>query len=167
MVRDITKECLSFNALPKYRDNVYDPDPGKSYTKAKLQKHTEMGVDKENRAHSASVSSSTAKQLELLFPTDEKANEIQVSLQSAQELHAKTIGQANNNLWYKERKYRITASTFGKIMKRKSPPTPAFVRAICNPRDISNLPFVKYGRENEGRVADLYVKKMHEEGTLD
>lgn len=91
-------------------------------------------------------------------------NKIQVSLQSAQELHAKTIGQANNNLWYKERKYRITASTFGKIMKRKSPPTPAFVRAICNPRDISNLPFVKYGRENEGRVADLYVKKMHEEG---
>ena len=91
-------------------------------------------------------------------------NKINVSLQSAHELYSKTTGQANNNLWYKERKYRITASTFGKIMKRKSPPTPEFVRSICNPRDISNLPFIKYGRENEGRVADLYVNKMHEEG---
>jgi len=26
------------------------------------------------------------------------------------------------------------------------------------------LPFVKYGRENEDKVADMYVKKMHEEG---
>lgn len=61
-------------------------------------------------------------------------------------------------------KYRVTASTFSKIMKRKSPPTASFVRTICNPKDISNLPFVKYGRENEGRVSDLYVAKMHREG---
>ncbi|KAL9980086.1 hypothetical protein ACROYT_G008629 [Oculina patagonica] len=91
-------------------------------------------------------------------------NKIQVSLQAAQELHAKTIGQANNNLWHEERKYRITASNFGKIMKRKSEPTPEFIKAICDPIDISNLSFVKYGRENEGKVADMYVKTMHKEG---
>ena len=66
---------MSFNATPKYRDNVYDPDPEKSYTKAKLQKSTEVGIEKENAAYSASVSSSTAK-LELSFPTDEKSNEL-------------------------------------------------------------------------------------------
>ena len=91
-------------------------------------------------------------------------NEVQVSLQAAQELYAKTTGQANNNLWREERKHRITASNFGKIAKRKSQPTPEFIRAICDPVDISNLPFVKYGRENEDKVADMYVKKMHEEG---
>ena len=42
---------LAFKAIPKYRDNVYDPDPEKSYTKAKLQR-------------------------KFLFPTDEVANEV-------------------------------------------------------------------------------------------
>ena len=46
----------------------------------------------------------------------------------------------------------------------KKESTPHFIRAICDPVDISNLPFVKYGRENEDKVADMYVKKMREEG---
>jgi len=92
-------------------------------------------------------------------------NKVQVSLQAAQELYAKTTGQANNNVWYEERKHRITASKCGKILKRKSQPTPEFIRAICDPVDISNLPFIKYGRENEDKVAVMYVKKkMQEEG---
>ena len=51
---------------------------------------------------------------------------VQVSLQAAQELYTKTTGQANYNVWYEERKHRITASKFGKILKRKSQPTPEF-----------------------------------------
>ena len=54
--------------------------------------------------------------------------------------------------------------SLAKFLKRKSQPTPEFTRAICDPVDISNLPFVKYGRGNEDKVADMYVKKMHEEG---
>ena len=46
----------------------------------------------------------------------------------------------------------------------KSQPTHEFIREICEAVDISNLPFVKHGRENEGKVADTYVQKMHEEG---
>jgi hypothetical protein len=36
--------------------------------------------------------------------------------------------------------------------------------AICDPKDLSNLPYIKYGRENENKVAQLYVDKMHNEG---
>lgn len=82
-------------------------------------------------------------------------NKVQVSLQAAKELYTKTTGQANNNVWYEERKHRITASQCGKILKRKSHLTPEFIQAICDPVDISNLPFVKYGRENEAKVADM------------
>ena len=64
---------LSFNAIPKYRDNVYDPDPEKSYTKAKLQRHS--ANNKENRESNSSISS-TAENPEVLFPTDEEANEL-------------------------------------------------------------------------------------------
>ena len=91
-------------------------------------------------------------------------NKVQVSLQAAKELYTKTTGQANNNVWYEERKHRITASKFGKILKGKSHPTPEFIRAICDPVDISNLPFVKYGREHEAKVGDFYVKKIYEKG---
>jgi len=62
---------LAFKAIPKYRDNVYDPDPEKSYTKAKLQRH--LGNDKETVADNLSISSS-AENPEVLFPTDEVAN---------------------------------------------------------------------------------------------
>ena len=86
-------------------------------------------------------------------------NKVQVPLQATQELHTKTTGQANNNVWYGERKRRITVPKFGKSLKRKSQPTPEFIRAICDPVDISNLSFVKYGRENEDKVADMYAKK--------
>ena len=44
---------LAFKAIPKYRDNVYDPDLEKSYTKVKLW-HLES--DKENVADNLSVS---------------------------------------------------------------------------------------------------------------
>ena len=69
-------------------------------------------------------------------------NKVQVSLQAAQEPYAMATGQANNNVWYEERKHRIAASKF------VSQPTLAFIRAIFHPVNISNLPFVKYGREN-------------------
>lgn len=63
-----------------------------------------------------------------------------------------------------ERKCHVTASTFSKIIKRKGPQTNEFVKSIGNLRNKRNLPYVKYGTENEARVADLYVNKMHEEG---
>jgi len=66
-------------------------------------------------------------------------NKLQVTLQAAQEIYTKTTGQANNNAWYEERKHRITASRFGKILKRKSQPTPEFIRAICDPVDYQQL----------------------------
>ena len=58
---------LAFKAIPKYRDNVYDPDPEKSYTKAKIQRH--LGNEKENVADNLSISSS-AKNPEILFPAE-------------------------------------------------------------------------------------------------
>ena len=64
---------LAFKAIPKYHDNVYDPDPEKSYTKAKLQR--KLGNDKENVADNLPISSSTENP-EVLFPTDEVANEV-------------------------------------------------------------------------------------------
>ena len=66
----------SIVSIPKYCDIVYDPDPEKSYTKAKLKKYIEY--DKENVADNSSISS-LAENPELLFPRDEVANEVFIS----------------------------------------------------------------------------------------
>lgn len=41
------------------------------------------------------------------------------SLQDAEKIEKETVGQANCELWFKERKDRLTASQFGEIGKRK------------------------------------------------
>ena len=64
---------LAFKAIPKYRDNVYDPDPEKSYTKVNIQRHLANG--QENVADNLSISSS-AKNPEVLLPADEVVDEV-------------------------------------------------------------------------------------------
>lgn len=58
----------------------------------------------------------------------------------------------------KERQLRLTASNFGKVINRKSECTDSFVQSICNPTNISNSPFLKYGIENEDAVLQSYAK---------
>ena len=49
-------------------------------------------------------------------------------------------------------------------MKIKSQPTSEFIPGISDLVDICFLLFVEYGRDNEDKVADMFVQKMHEEG---
>lgn len=59
---------LAFNALPRYRENVYDPDPDKSYTKAKLNRVE----NKENTAPNvADVTINLSNNDSIVFPPDE------------------------------------------------------------------------------------------------
>ena len=56
------RRVLAFNAIPRYRDNVYDPDPNKSYTKAKLNRDE----NRENMTPNVSTNSDA-----IIFPPDE------------------------------------------------------------------------------------------------
>ena len=53
---------------------------------------------------------------------------------------------------------------FGKIVKRKSDYSQSFVKSITCPRDLSHIPCVQFGRENEGKVAEMYKEEMEKEG---
>ena len=55
------------SAIPKYRDNLQDPDPGKSYTKAKLQSLQE---NIENISQNQGNSNT-----KLISPQDERADD--------------------------------------------------------------------------------------------
>lgn len=55
---------------------------------------------------------------------------------------------------------RLTASNFGKVTKRKRPPTEAFLRNIFIPKDLSNVSSIRHGRQQELTTQSLYSRKM-------
>ncbi len=72
-----------------------------------------------------------------------------------------TRGQCDNPTWFNMRKNRLTSSNFGAVCKRKSNTHDKFIKeTLLNPKDISNVPPVKYGLENEMKAAQIYEKNM-------
>ena len=59
-----------------------------------------------------------------------------------------------------QRSKRLTASNFGKVVKRKRPPTEFFVRDIFVPKDLSKVSSIHHGRQQELIVRSLYNRKM-------
>ena len=57
----------AFNSIPYYRDRVYDPDPERSYTKAKLEKLKRSNATVESAAKQTSPNNSPFDS----FPPDE------------------------------------------------------------------------------------------------
>jgi hypothetical protein len=86
------------------------------------------------------------------------------SLSKCHEIFRNTLGQSTSVIWKQERQCRLTASRFGMVVKRKADQSKSFVNSICNPADLSHIPWVKYGIENEDTVAELYRQAMISEG---
>ena len=66
--------------------------------------------------------------------------------------------------WFKERGLRVTASTFGKMFKRRTLDPPEMleklVHAMLNPKKYSGkIPALEYGIENEAAAREDYEKK--------
>lgn len=66
-----------------------------------------------------------------------------------------------------ERKCHVTASTFGKIIKRKGPSTNEFVKSICNPRNRSNLPYVNMAQKMRRELQIFMLTKCMKKEILE
>ena len=69
----------------------------------------------------------------------------------------KTRQKANSNDWFNARKCRLTASNFGKILKRKSLPTDKFLNTLFNSKEIS-APSLDYGKRHENIAKAKYLE---------
>lgn len=63
-------------------------------------------------------------------------------------------------MWFQQRKYRLTASNFGRVMTRKKEPTKSFLSSLFQSKNLTNISSIQHGKQNEAVAKTLYVKKM-------
>lgn len=80
------------------------------------------------------------------------------------EIELNTRAQRNSCLWYSCRRYRITASRFGDILRRRTDTRPdSLVLSILQPRFFSTAA-TQWGIQNESVAIQQYVTYQHKQG---
>ena len=93
-------------------------------------------------------------------------NKVKVTEAEAIEIEFATVGQHKCQRWFDEKKFRLTASKFANIVKRKTTNHTKFVRGlICNSQSASASTEVrkgplKHGIDNEDNAAERYSEYM-------
>ncbi|XP_023338397.1 uncharacterized protein LOC111709047 [Eurytemora carolleeae] len=98
-----------------------------------------------------------------------KSNDILRKLQISRTRQAvierATRGQGRNPEWRKERKERLTASNFGRVIKmRMTTSCQNTVLSILYPDKLDNLQAIKYGRMNEAEAISELNSILEQEG---
>ena len=93
---------------------------------------------------------------------------LRINEENAADLERATQSQRNSSRWWTERKPRLTASTFGEILSRKSITSP-FLKGLVSdqnaPVDSRNVPApLKHGIENESRALKQYENYLVNSG---
>lgn len=87
-----------------------------------------------------------------------------MSAEKYREIEQKTREQRDSPLWYSVRQYRITASHFGEILRRKCDTLPdKLVMRILKPRSFSSIA-IDWGVKNESRAILSYISYQHTKG---
>lgn len=84
-------------------------------------------------------------------------DKVKLTKERAIYIEQNTRDQAGSALWKNERKIRLTASNFGKIMNRKSAVTQKCVNSIINSKEFSSVA-TGYGQDKETIAKILYQK---------
>ena len=72
-----------------------------------------------------------------------------------------TAGQSASVHWKCVRQFRLTASNFGRIVSRRATTAPDnLLKSLLYPKDISHLPAVRFGNQNEPNAVRQYLAKL-------
>ncbi|KAL1468176.1 hypothetical protein MTO96_041654 [Rhipicephalus appendiculatus] len=99
------------------------------------------------------------------FTSDEQRilMQLQVSAEDAQELEQNSRQQSHSSHWRDGRRHRLTASHFGRVIKRNEW-TETGLRNLTEPKDLSRVRAVQYGIGKESVAADCYENVMQSHG---
>ncbi|KAK3749612.1 hypothetical protein QZH41_003225 [Actinostola sp. cb2023] len=85
---------------------------------------------------------------------------VTVSAAEARKLHNSTVQQALSAEWHRQRRLRLTASNFGRVLARKRLPSDSFMNSLFVSKDLSNVQSVNHGKQNESLARTIYCHKM-------
>ena len=91
------------------------------------------------------------------------ARNVLIDIEEAHKLEKRTVLQGESEEWLKQRKYRLTASNFGKVYFRKQSPSESMLKSIFTPRDLSNVKSISHGKQKEKVARTIYAKKMQKD----
>ena len=101
---------------------------------------------------------------ELMYRVSEFKSSLQLSPDSIREIEKATVGQHMSSAWYSARRYRITASMFGKVVHRlPSTPPDNLVANLLNPQRFKT-PATEWGKQQESAALKMYVESQLEMG---
>lgn len=78
-------------------------------------------------------------------PEIDVLNKITIDLLESQQIEKLTAQQSLEPEWMAQRSMKLTASNFGKVVKRKRPPTEPILRDIFVPKDFSKVSSIRHG----------------------
>ncbi|KAG5879523.1 hypothetical protein JTB14_029889 [Gonioctena quinquepunctata] len=130
------------NFMPVTDDEPY-------FCKFCLSSASKTGNDEENEAIKARPSNMACY--------DYVAAQYRKSTEELEALEVKTRGQSKCDLWFSERRTRITASLFGRVFKGNKPET---MKKIA--LDITNPPQFKSAATEYGKATEKYALKSYE-----
>lgn len=90
-------------------------------------------------------------------------DEVIIDLRDCWELEQTTVQQSMEPRWMIQRCKRLTASNFAKVLNRKRQPSEQFLRDIFCPKDLSKVPSIRHGRQQEIAARSMYCRKMQKQ----
>ena len=92
---------------------------------------------------------------------------LSVTMQQVREIEGKTRSQRHSPEWFAACRYRITASVFGLIYRRKPDTAPdVLVVNLLDQRQVTS-PAIKWGIEHESEALKVYEEHQHRTGHTD
>ena len=93
-------------------------------------------------------------------PQTDIIGKITIDPTQPQQIEQSTVRQSLEPEWLAQRSFRLTASNFGKVTKRKRLPSESFLRDIFLPKDLSKVSSIHHGRQQELISRSIYCRKM-------
>lgn len=91
---------------------------------------------------------------------------LQLTAQQIRELERNTRDQSKSQLWYTARRYRLTASSFGRIFQMQlTTPPDSLVKQLLHPKDSTKA--TEWGKENEPVAVQKYAEHQLQSGHAD
>ena len=104
-------------------------------------------------------------QIDLLKKINELKLELTVSEDMAKKIEMDTKGQRNNPKWFEMRRFRLTASQFGRVRCLRDNTKPdSLVLKILGVKKIGRSQAMQWGIDNEELAMQQYVEYQHKNG---